>query len=46
MTSRARHRREPQGFASAWQPDTLLSDVVVMSNLTFEPIALFIESNI
>lgn len=42
MTSRACHRQEPQGVASAWQPDTLLSDVFVMSNLTFEPSLIYI----
>lgn len=41
MTSRARHRQAPQGVASAWQLDTALSDVVVMSNLTFEPSLIY-----
>lgn len=42
MTSRACHRQEPQGVASAWQPDMLLFDVTVMSNLTFEPCLIYI----
>lgn len=41
MTSRARHGQEPKAVASAWQPDTPLSDLVVMSNLTFEPCLIY-----
>lgn len=36
VTSRARPRQEPQGVASAWQPDMSLSDQVLVSTLTFE----------
>lgn len=41
MTSRARHRQEPEAVASAWQPDMPLSDLVVMSNITFEPSPIY-----
>lgn len=41
VTSRAHRRQQPQGVSSAWQPDTLLSDCNVMSNLTFEPSLIY-----